>query len=640
MGKPFEKELEKLQSTYEWAQNQNLEQIVNVIRASYYLPLLSVGSGGSFSAAELHATLHRKFFQSISFAVTPIELISALPCNGKAAVWFMSASGNNIDIRRAFKHAALSEPRTICALIGRGNSKLAGLTEKHQYTNLFEHTLPAGKDGFLATNSLLAFSTIIYRAYCQATEQNEMLPESLDELLAASLKDFTNLKLLNEDTVDLWKQHTLHVIYSPQLKSTAIDIESKFIEAGLGSIHLADLRNFAHGRHHWFSKNPNRCGILCLATESDEELAKKTLGLLPQNIPKKQLNFTPNNGAELIVGIILSMYFTYWRGRHFSIDPGRPGVPDYGSKLYRLSAKSGFITSIPKEKSAINRKTIQAPTIHNDNTDTWVKAYRGFIRKLSKQAFGGIILDYDGTLVDGRNRQDPPVKEISDELVRLLENGIKIGFATGRGKSIRIALQQPDVIPKEYWNQILIGYYNGSDISNLSDNLAPNGSESTRDDLSDVRALLDQNLLVSTLNPQITERENQITVEPRIATPETFLWESVKDQLSQIPNLSVNVVRSSHSIDILALHVSKLAVIEKMKLMISHDHEILAIGDRGRWPGNDTELLGSSYSLSVDEVSFAQDRCWNLCPAGIRGPQGTLGYLKRMQCKNGTLFFR
>ena len=68
------------------------------------------------------------------------------------------------------------------ALVGRKGSKLHKLSEKHEYTNFFEYPIPSGKDGFLATNSLLAFVIILYRAYSEASEKKSNLPETLEKL--------------------------------------------------------------------------------------------------------------------------------------------------------------------------------------------------------------------------------------------------------------------------------------------------------------------------------------------------------------------------------------------------------------------------------------------------------------------------
>ena len=58
---------------------------------------------------------------------------------------------------------------------------------------------------------------------------------------------------------------------------------------------------------------------------------------------------------------------------------------------------------------------------------------------------------------------------------------------------------------------------------------------------------------------------------------------------------------------------------------------ILAIGDRGRWPGNDYDLLRSPFALSVDEVSVDPQTAWHLGPPGQRGVEVTVGYLRALQ---------
>lgn len=47
------------------------------------------------------------------------------------------------------------------------------------------------------------------------------------------------------------------------------------------------------------------------------------------------------------------------------------------------------------------------------------------------------------------------------------------------------------------------------------------------------------------------------------------------------------------------------------------------IGDRGRWPGNDADLLDDVLGLSVDEVNPNSVGCWGLTPPGIIGISGT-----------------
>lgn len=65
----------------------------------------------------------------------------------------------------------------------------------------------------------------------------------------------------------------------------------------------------------------------------------------------------------------------------------------------------------------------------------------------------------------------------------------------------------------------------------------------------------------------------------------------------------------------------------------------MTIGDRGRWPGNDYELLHGENTLSVDETSVDPASCWNLADAGQRGVQATLEYIRLLEVVDGQLGF-
>ena len=575
--------MEQLEDTHKWAISVDVSEISCLIRNSYGLPLLSVGSGGSLSAAEFQALIHRTLFSSIGQAVTPLELISMLPRNGEVAVWFMSANGDNIDISRAFKHTILHEMKFVSALVCRKESKLHKLSNEYEYTKCFQFPIPSGKDGFLATNSLLAFLVILYRAYSDAiNEVNKTvgLSKTLNALIRMCLANFSGLRDIKKAAAPLWNKKSIHILYSPDLKPAALDIESKFMEAGLISSHLADIRNFAHGRHNWFSKHEADSGVIALSTNNDYKVIEKTLGLLPKTVPKTHISFNHLGGVEVIVGIVLSMHLTNWLGKERGIDPGRPGVPSFGSKIYGLTANPGFITSVAKREAAIERKRSLAPLNYgNRNGQLWVDEHNRFTRRLAAANIGGIVLDYDGTVIDSDKRWEPPGTSMTNELIRLIEENMVIGFATGRGKSIKGDLQQ--AIPKRLWGKILIGYYNGAELKYLSDNTA-----------------------LSTCSDPLPQPKSSFT--------------RLKDNM---------------------LCVSKLHVVEAIKQNIPENSEILNIGDTGKWPGNDAELLKQTLSLSVDEVSYSAETCWNLCPAGMRGAQCTLYYLRRLKRKNGAMRF-
>jgi hypothetical protein len=143
-------------------------------------------------------------------------------------------------------------------------------------------------------------------------------------------------------------------------------------------------------------------------------------------------------------------------------------------------------------------------------------------------------------------------------------------------------------------------------------------------------------------------RSARLTVRPLQLTIEAVGSGSAEGLYSLVASIvqlheGVSLVRSSHSLDVLAPGVSKLAVIDRVRQALANGGRaskgILCIGDRGAWPGNDFALLKEGPSLSVDEVSPAMDTCWNIAPAGYRGVQATLSYLTAITGSSGRFRF-
>ena len=105
-----------------------------------------------------------------------------------------------------------------------------------------------------------------------------------------------------------------------------------------------------------------------------------------------------------------------------------------------------------------------------------------------------------------------------------------------------------------------------------------------------------------------------MSVGPDISVEECRLL--MEGALVDEPSLSI--LASSHSVDVVPRPTNKMAVMGALDI---GERNLLAVGDRGDRDGNDFELLNAvNWSLSVDQVSAALDRCWNLSPAGRTGP--------------------
>jgi hydroxymethylpyrimidine pyrophosphatase-like HAD family hydrolase len=256
-----------------------------------------------------------------------------------------------------------------------------------------------------------------------------------------------------------------------------------------------------------------------------------------------------------------------------------------------------------------------------------MKAYTAFNRSLSRTLFRGLVLDYDGTLCELENRFEPLNMQIAKEIIRLLHASIPVGIATGRGKSVRESLQE--ALPTSLWKRVVVGYYNGAECAPLNDNSAPVGTDNVCPELEAVVKSLSADINFNSMS-KMTVRKKQISLEPTCVRHLNVLWELAGAHISRLGEKGIKMAMSTHSIDVLTPDVSKLNVVNAVKKCCSDEKSstVLCIGDQGRWPGNDSELLSEAHALSVDMVSSDLNTCWNIAPAGYRGPQAALFYLR------------
>lgn len=633
MGKPYDDELACLSATYAWALGTPLGDLPRALRGAAGLPLVAVGSGGSHTSAQFAAAIHRRYCSAAAIAMTPLEAVATPQSLRQAAVLLLTAGGRNADVLGAFERLAEREPGRFLVLCARTGSPLARIACKHPSVDFAEFEPPSGKDGFLATNSLLATVVVLTRAYVAAFNAPIPFPDNLANLLPEAVGG-TSVHF-HHLCKPLWQRQTLVVLYGPDCHAAAVDLESKFSEAALGNVQLADFRNFAHGRHHWLAKRGGETAVLAIVSETDRSLADTVLALLPKDIPVVRLSvagtgLTANLSALLQVLIVVGS-----AGKARGIDPGDPGVPSFGRKIFHLRAfaprHNVLETLSAAEAAAIERKAgaSVATLLSRGTLGGWRAKYRHFCDRFAAARFRAIVLDYDGTLCSETHRFELLQATVSRQLNRLLQTGAVLGVATGRGKSVRGTLRE--AIRPQFWGRVVVGYYNGGDIAILSDDSRPDGTESVSPMLAPIAEALRAAFGQSDL-AKLTFRLPQVTIEPAPDANRDDVWNSVEHLIHTVGSAGGAAVRSSHSIDVVAAGVTKRAVVARVVELLSGDANtpVLCIGDRGRWPGNDYALLSTPYALSVDEVSSDRETGWNLAAPGRRGVVAALDYLQRL----------
>lgn len=629
MGRAFAEEVAELEETHRRACRVPIESLSASIESLCCKPLLAVGSGGSLTTATVAATLFRDMAYGFSSAVTPLELANRRASLRSASVLIASAGGSNPDAIGALRTAAQNEASRVLALCTKAGSKLSLEATRFSNVDVQEFECTERGDGFLATNSLWTSSVVLYRAFAAATGAKSQVPARLARMVGASRWN-AFVKSISADAGALWNSETVIVLYGAASHPAAVDLESKFTEAALCNVWIADYRHFAHGRHHWLAKRGNRSSVIAFVAKSEASLASRTLSELPAHVPQLRIDL-PDDPSALLTALAHVFPIVLSAGRAFDIDPGRPGVPAFGRRIYHINAYGRIAAkrndTPTAHTAAIARKvaTPIAPVESDGDMAAWHAALDTFLQRLHSGRFRAVVFDYDGTLCRANERSTGISTIVADELTRLLRSGIHIGIATGRGKSVRQALR--DSLARRYWSLVTVGYYNGGQIGSVTQDDLPDGRPAVLDGLKPVLAALRKEPRLKGL-ATVDGRLQQITIKPKRRRLVNECWSIALHYANLAAPGAIKVVRSSHSLDLLPPSVTKLDVIRHLQ---PDEGEVLAIGDMGRWPGNDCELLSHPYSLSVDEVSPDPSTCWNLALAGVRGVDAMLGYFRCMK---------
>ena len=257
------------------------------------------------------------------------------------------------------------------------------------------------------------------------------------------------------------------------------------------------------------------------------------------------------------------------------------------------------------------------------------KARDAFVSAITRQQFRAIVFDYDGTLCASQRKSAPPSEPIVNHIRRLVDAGVLVGIASGRGDSIQEQLAK--VLPEKFLSRIYLGLYNGGWIGSAL--LPPEFPKGTVEFLSHVTRITRKLQSLGVPIERIkTTHPYQVSIRFRDGLPTDQMWFVVADALRQAGLTTGTLFRSKHSVDVLAPGVGKSQLIAHMIQQEKVDpHQVLTMGDQGAWPGNDVSLLEHRFSLSVDLPSRRLDRGWKLAPGHKRDVDATLWYLDRIQ---------
>jgi len=623
VGKPYKGELAQLANTYAFALDAEIKPLVEIIRTCFGRALLVVGSGGSLSAAEFIVRMHQTYSHQPAKSLTPLEF-ALHPIVEGAGVLILSAGGRNPDILEAVRHALADDYETVAGLCATTGSPMAALFQDCRHALVYEFDSPSGKDGFLATNSLLATCVMAARAYRAVSGDEFTIPERLPALENAASREWPPEAIDRTD---------YRVLAAGWATPAAVDFESKISESGLGSVSVTDYRNFAHGRHHGVSRRFDKTTVIALQSPEVTTIVARTLNVLPADLSQLRLETSLTGPAGAIDLLVQVYHFIGALGTRAGIDPGRPSVPAFGRKLYHAGFKASRPRNASPEATWVRRK-VSIPAWESAPEavrSRWYRAFQTWAGQIRATRFGAVVFDYDGTLCEPDERWGHPSEFVGRELTRLLSLGMHVGIATGRGGSALDSLRI--LLPGEVWQSVQVGVYNGGIRLSLDQTLSE--GQPSLPEIESAHALLLRSEFLSAV-ARLKARPTQITIEAVVPLPAGLLRRAIEEQLFRPGERpAVRLFQSGHSVDVIPSTCGKRAVIDDLQQRLAQEgragHEVLAIGDQGRSDGNDFELLASPWGLSVERASTALDTCWNLAPPGERRTRTLLRYLAALR---------
>jgi hydroxymethylpyrimidine pyrophosphatase-like HAD family hydrolase len=604
----YARELQELPNTLAKALSADVDPLRDAISCLSAGPARFVGTGGTLPIARLAADWHEEIARQPSRSMTPLEFVGA-PKLGTCGVVLFSARAKHPDALLALEEMTGGDYRPAVLVTHRTPSDIR-LTAT---TDLCVEQLPRPdlREGFLATNSALMMAAMLLRAY-----GTELTNSSL--VGAADLARGT--------PVD---RPYLLVVYPPRLAAVALDIETRLAELGLCAVQLADLRNIAHGRHTGLARNASKTTVLTISSGESGVFAKRVTNILEgSGAAHVHWHVADDLPAATITLLAASMHLAEGFASEQGIDAGRPRVPVFGRQLYNLPIRR-LLRRPPRTPVDQKIDSLGIGAVPEVVRVDYETAYESWRRDLSSVGFGGIVLDYDGTVCLTRQRRKPPSLGVKSEISRLLGEGLVVGFASGRGRSLYEGLRE--WIAEPHWVRVIVGLYNGSVRLTLADELADQSQPSELMELAHDR--LQHSLLKHMI--VLEPRSNQVTVE---ALAGHFhgdrLAELVRDVLAQDPPLPLKVVASGHSLDVIADNTTKVTVIKDVRSL--QGGEVLVIGDQGDMGGNDFEMLSATrWSMSVSRCSADPTRCWPSDDQGRRGPDALHALLGTLRVVDG-----
>lgn len=347
---PYSEEITQLPDSYTAALERDVTPFADWLREQESRSLLAIGAGGSLPIAQMAATLHQRATGQLCRAGEPLDIFLGTDMADNVAGLLVTASGGHSDSLAACQ--SLVAPDNPWAVFCGLEQSKGGDFLRDSSTPVFGYDLLPELHGWVAVNALMGQAVVLARAYAQAfPEQLGHLPDNL----AALLPTFEGLT--PTESIDNWfgqlteyvraavDRRTLIFLHGPETKAGALDLDSKFAEAGLGHLVASEYRNFAHGRYQMMLPIADQVGVVALSSAREEVVAAASVKEIPAAMPSARIAATGADygpAAEQVSALLAILVFVGSIGEVRGLQPGWGADNTFGDQLYELDLSTVF----------------------------------------------------------------------------------------------------------------------------------------------------------------------------------------------------------------------------------------------------------------------------------------------------------
>jgi HAD superfamily hydrolase (TIGR01484 family) len=643
----FRENLERLPGAFNRGASARVEHTRAAFVSNKGNSFVVVGSGASFSAAAFISKFVGEFFEIPARCKNPYDYYTSETLSEGTIL--VSASGNNKDILAALDKALASRAKPLIVITSNPKSDL--LRNVEGYSDLVSVTIEPSKhderEGFFGVQSLLE----VLGAFVAMVPHLERRIRPAEQWCKGVCESVVSTLDNQSDLISALSK-TIHVVglASDWALPCLNDLESKFVEGGLGWLEMSEAKNFTHGRFVNSLRRKEETAVLFLATRDSTDLLETfqdSYGSMLLIVPIISQSRGVLGGIELFI----YMFHLFVKlAEYRRVDISRPKVPPEAKQMFR--ARSLYpnleirplleqeIDGVVKAKRAL--LSAQSPSPSDLERLVPKPVVAASLSFLFSRQFVGLVCDYDGTLISLPDHQSTVSEAIIFNLERLLQAGIPIAIVSGRGRSVVSDLQEQ--VPSFLHKLIYCYLYNGGALWKLDECEARWVQKLKKIEilLKDLKASAELSRLVDKIEP--ASLSSQITLHLRNYDNAALVMDIATKLISNVSATDYCVRTSGRSVDIFPSSVSKVSACLDFKQEAFPDLDeplILVLGDRGESGGNDYELLKEPYSISVNQMNWEPHTCFPVIDEQgsiMSGPTATANVLQRIRV-NGSGFF-